>query len=416
MPAVIIALIIALTTAAGGGAVYASQDALPGDALYQVKTTVEGVQLTLATSDEAKAQTYLTLADKRLAEVQKASQNGNTTAVAIAAEELAQDMAQIDQHLSQAAATGKDITSIAALLTENLARQQKVLATVEERAPEQAKAALAKAAEEAEHGLTTASANMRKRPGAGAPMGLTSSPTATTTGVEPSATPTLATPTVTTAVSSSMTMTFTQIISDVQNLASDPNLPGQSHNGLVAKLQAAQAALDRGQSGVAVQILDAFLGELNALDRSGHISADNYNTLYANYSALVTSLGGTPKPEATSVPSINKHRNEMSQPSADATPEPTESPDLDGTRVGRPSPMGVPTESEGPHGQPNWHPTEVPNPTAIPVQPPAPPAIMPPVPTSLPAPYQEPAPHSQPGQGTNPGSGMNPAPHPGGRR
>ncbi|MBI2906954.1 MAG: hypothetical protein HYX92_04795 [Chloroflexi bacterium] len=53
----IAALVAALTTATGGVAVYASQDTLPSEALYQVKTAVEELQLALALSDEAKAQT-----------------------------------------------------------------------------------------------------------------------------------------------------------------------------------------------------------------------------------------------------------------------------------------------------------------------------------------------------------------------
>jgi hypothetical protein len=62
----------AVLIATGGltfGASYASASALPDDALYRVKRAVEQVQVTFATSDEAKANTYLDLADRRAAEI-----------------------------------------------------------------------------------------------------------------------------------------------------------------------------------------------------------------------------------------------------------------------------------------------------------------------------------------------------------
>ena len=165
MPALIIALVIALTAAGSGGAVYASQDALPGDALYQVKTAVEGLQLTLAASDEAKAQTYLDIAAKRLAEADKASQRGNAAAASAAAGAFVRDVAQADRHLTQAAASGKDVSELVARLDANLIRHQQALAAAGERAPEQAKAALSRAAEAAEKGLTNASARVQNTSG-----------------------------------------------------------------------------------------------------------------------------------------------------------------------------------------------------------------------------------------------------------
>ncbi len=48
---------------------YASASALPGDALYPVKRSVEQVQLRFATSDESKASAYLDLADRRAEEI-----------------------------------------------------------------------------------------------------------------------------------------------------------------------------------------------------------------------------------------------------------------------------------------------------------------------------------------------------------
>lgn len=98
-------------------------------------------------------------------------------------------------------------------------------------------------------------------------------------------------------ISSTVSVTFTQAISNVENLATDENIPGESYKGLLAKLGAAHRAVERGQEHVAENVLNAFLNELNAMMRSGHISGDNYHTLYSDYTALVTGLGGTPTAE-----------------------------------------------------------------------------------------------------------------------
>ncbi|HEX6511791.1 MAG TPA: DUF5667 domain-containing protein [Chloroflexota bacterium] len=64
---------VAAVIIAGGGLTfgvsYASASALPDDGLYPVKRAVEQVQLAISTSDEAKANTYLDLADRRAAEM-----------------------------------------------------------------------------------------------------------------------------------------------------------------------------------------------------------------------------------------------------------------------------------------------------------------------------------------------------------
>jgi len=287
MPALIIALVIALTAAAGGGAVYASQDALPGDALYQVKTTVEGLQLTIAAGDEEKAQTYLDLAAKRIAEIEQASQRGRSAAAGAAAADFAQDVARADQHLAQAAAAGKDISGLATRLTEALAKHKTALAAASGRANGHAQAALAEAAEAADQVLTLAG-SQRAAVGRDDDEDLTHPITGTAASGKAKGRPEA-----TAAISPTVALTITQAITNVQSLAGDNSVPGQSYKGLLAKLKAAQAALERGQTNVAVRILDSFLGELNAMQRAGHIQ--DSSALYTQYSALVTSLGGAPK-------------------------------------------------------------------------------------------------------------------------
>jgi hypothetical protein len=60
----------ALAVGCLGGLAVLSRNALPGDALYGVKRTVEGMQLSLTWSDEAKGRRELALADTRLGEVE----------------------------------------------------------------------------------------------------------------------------------------------------------------------------------------------------------------------------------------------------------------------------------------------------------------------------------------------------------
>jgi hypothetical protein len=62
---------LAITTGGAAATAVASTDALPGDALYDVKRAVENVQLALATSDLAKGERHLQIAATRLDEVAK---------------------------------------------------------------------------------------------------------------------------------------------------------------------------------------------------------------------------------------------------------------------------------------------------------------------------------------------------------
>src|SRR5579884_2343970 len=59
----------ALVLLAGGGVLYASQDSLPGDTLYPVKTSLEQLRVTIAPNAAARAHVYLDIADTRAHEV-----------------------------------------------------------------------------------------------------------------------------------------------------------------------------------------------------------------------------------------------------------------------------------------------------------------------------------------------------------
>jgi hypothetical protein len=72
LPFVIIMLLILGLT--GSGFVYAAQDSLPNDSLYDLKRSVENAQLTVTLSDEGQAKVLATIATKRLHEAYWAAQ------------------------------------------------------------------------------------------------------------------------------------------------------------------------------------------------------------------------------------------------------------------------------------------------------------------------------------------------------
>ena len=86
MLAFLISLILALT---GGGAVYLSQDALPGDALYGLKTSVEAIEMVMAPD---KADKGLSKAQERLEEIQELAERGRYEDIPAAAERLADQL------------------------------------------------------------------------------------------------------------------------------------------------------------------------------------------------------------------------------------------------------------------------------------------------------------------------------------
>lgn len=73
---------LAMVALAAGG-VFASRDALPGDATYGVKRAAEGVGLALTWSDNAKAKRHFELAETRLTEVERLLAAGSPDAAAL---------------------------------------------------------------------------------------------------------------------------------------------------------------------------------------------------------------------------------------------------------------------------------------------------------------------------------------------
>ena len=74
-------ILIVIVLAAGSGTVYAANSSLPGEPLYAVKTATESVRMAFAFSEEAKADLYVRLADRRVSEIVKMAEKGNAKEV-----------------------------------------------------------------------------------------------------------------------------------------------------------------------------------------------------------------------------------------------------------------------------------------------------------------------------------------------
>jgi hypothetical protein len=92
-------LVVAFTLLFGGSAVtvLASQSAIPGDALYGLKTTVEKTRITLATSAAARADLQLRFGERRLEETKSLVEDGRFQNIKPATE-------QFEAHINNALA------------------------------------------------------------------------------------------------------------------------------------------------------------------------------------------------------------------------------------------------------------------------------------------------------------------------
>ena len=95
-PAILGFALVLLFAVAAGGTTMASEDAVPGDPLYWVKTTRETITLRMSNSDMARAHTHARLAGERGAEIHKLMLTGRTGE----AENLIE---RFDRHLEECA-------------------------------------------------------------------------------------------------------------------------------------------------------------------------------------------------------------------------------------------------------------------------------------------------------------------------
>src|SRR3989338_5181735 len=116
MPELIIALIVALS----GGTAVAAQGSLPGEALHPVKMVMERIDSGLSLSADAKANTSLKFAERRLEEAEKLAVEGKLDAELVAQMEKRFDAqeARMKSIIEKLEANGK--TEAAARLSSNV--------------------------------------------------------------------------------------------------------------------------------------------------------------------------------------------------------------------------------------------------------------------------------------------------------
>ncbi|MDA8219000.1 MAG: DUF5667 domain-containing protein [Dehalococcoidales bacterium] len=287
VPAIIVlALLLAFS---GGGAVYASQDALPGDYLYGVKTAVEDVQLQLATTEQTRTQVHLDLAAKRLAEMERLATQARF-------EETNRLATQYEQHLSQAGVLTPEPNTAEgdaklAKLQEQLQTRERVLAQTNAEASGNEVPLLAQLQQELRILARIRQQQQVDQPGQGKGANQQQGQARDQVQQRDQA-----------RDQQHLNQTPVPQVEIPDSLASlreevaklDTGETGSYVNGLLAKLDSIQAALERGDVPTALNMLSAFGNELAAAERSGHLSADEYECILGLYTGLVDDdLGGT---------------------------------------------------------------------------------------------------------------------------
>jgi hypothetical protein len=155
MASVILVIVLALS-ATGGGTAYAAQDSLPGDALYPVKLATEQVIMILPGDDVAKAERALSFAERRMGEIEALVEEGRSQDLALAVEKYGYALNMALARMERARNRGLDTGNVTARVAEATARHLLILDGVWDKAPDQAKAAIAHAREVSERGRQNA--------------------------------------------------------------------------------------------------------------------------------------------------------------------------------------------------------------------------------------------------------------------
>lgn len=163
IPLVVVA-IVALIGLGSAGTVLASQNSLPGDTLYPVKSAVQSLQVAFAFSSDSKASEHLAIAEETLNELTALQDKGaSADTLQLAAQKISENDSEAQDEVDQAKSDGKDITELIAKLQSNLDRQQSILQSVLNKAPEQAKASIQSALEHSRRGLENAIQEQNKK-------------------------------------------------------------------------------------------------------------------------------------------------------------------------------------------------------------------------------------------------------------
>jgi hypothetical protein len=145
----LIAIVAVVAVLLGGSrAVSASDDALPGDRLYPVKTTVEDVRLTFST-DQDDIQLYLQFTEVRVQEMERLIHAGRSDAVPLAARRFEDQVRGAKDVLARVSAhDGTLAETLNTRFGEGLSSRRASLERLLETAPEQARPSIQHALDE----------------------------------------------------------------------------------------------------------------------------------------------------------------------------------------------------------------------------------------------------------------------------
>jgi hypothetical protein len=160
MAGVTIAIVLALC-AAGGGTVYAAQDSLPGDTLYQVKLGTEQVMMWLG-DDVAGAERALSFAERRMVEMEALVENERSPDLELAVEKYGYAVSTTVAEMKRACNRGEDVENVTAPVAEATAEHLLILDTLYDMVPDEAKTAITYAREISEKGREDALAALAR--------------------------------------------------------------------------------------------------------------------------------------------------------------------------------------------------------------------------------------------------------------
>lgn len=127
MPIAIVIALIAMLS--GGGAALASQNSVPGETLYPVKTLTENVRSVLAIGGQSEAKLQSRLAAERLEEVNEMLQADEVDAegVEIALGKLKEHVAKMSRIVEEEKTKGRDVAQLEDALSNNLKTNKDML-------------------------------------------------------------------------------------------------------------------------------------------------------------------------------------------------------------------------------------------------------------------------------------------------
>ncbi len=141
----IIAAIVLVVSAAGGGTALAAQGSLPGDTLYPVKLGTERMALAFPGNAVSKAEQALGHAENRVQEFVDLSDRGRPQHLDLAAEKYDEAMARAVARMNATGENGQAAADVSELVSEATSGHVVVLDMVYDNVPDDAKEAIEKA-------------------------------------------------------------------------------------------------------------------------------------------------------------------------------------------------------------------------------------------------------------------------------